>query len=133
MSSPSTNEAVIEAVKAINRAWLDGQLEELAARIDEEIVLVTPGFHESIRGRESYVAGHREFLESAAIEHFRELDWHVDLLGDTAVVTYRYEMEYERSGQSCFSAGRDMFVLRHRSGGWQAIWRTMLDVEERAT
>ena len=56
--------------------------------------------------------------------------YQVDVAGDTAVVTFRYDMLYERSGQRYRSTGRDLWVFQKQGRGWIAVWRTMLDMEE---
>jgi hypothetical protein len=48
------------------------------------------------------------------------------------VVTFRYEMVYERSGGRFRSTGRDLWVFQSQGRAWIAVWRTMLDMEETA-
>jgi ketosteroid isomerase-like protein len=119
-------------MRQINRAWIDGQVEDLAALVHPEIVMVFPGFTGRIQGREQFLAGFREFRQNATIQEFREHDNQVDVVGDTAVVTFRYEMLYQRSGQRYHSTGRDVWVFRREGPAWIAVWRTMLDMEETA-
>jgi hypothetical protein len=40
-------------------------------------------------------------------------------------------MLYERSGERFRATGRDLWVFQKQSGAWIAVWRTMLDVDER--
>jgi hypothetical protein len=55
---------------------------------------------------------------------YHEHDQAVDVAGDTAVTTFRYEMVYERSGERYQATGRD--------GPWIAVWRAMLEMKETA-
>ena len=121
---------VAEAIRRINDAWVNGRAEDLAALVHPDVVLALPGFGGREVGRMSFVAGHREFAASATIHGFREHDQAIDVVGDTAVVTYRYELDYERSGERYRSLGRDLWVFRKQDTGWLAVWRTILDVEE---
>ena len=98
--------------------------------VHPEVVMVFPDFSGTIQGREDFLAGFRDFRRNASIQEFREHDLHVDVAGDTAVVTFRYVMLYERSGQRYRSTGRDLWVFQKQGGGWIAVWRTMLDMEE---
>src|SRR3954467_13106810 len=87
------------AMRQINQAWLNGQVEDLAPMVHPEIVMVFPGFTARTQGREKLLAGFRDFCQNATIHEFREHDHHVDVTGSTAVVTFRYEMVYELSGE----------------------------------
>jgi ketosteroid isomerase-like protein len=120
------------AMRQINQAWLDGRVEDLAPLVHPEIVMVFPGFAGRIQGRDVVLAGFRDFLQNATIQEFREHDHQVDVADDTAVVTFRYDMVYERSGKRYHSTGRDLWVFRKQAEAWIAVWRTMLDSEENA-
>lgn len=132
MADETGRDAVAEAVRSINRAWLGSRFDELETFVHPDIVLATPGVGERVRGGETYVAGHRDFVEGATIFDFSEDEIEVDLVDDTAVATYRYEIEYEHAGQRYRSTGRDLYVFRRLEGRWIAVWRTMLDVADRA-
>ena len=117
-------------MRLINRAWLDGQVEDLAPMVHPEVVMVLPDFSGTIQGREDFLAGFRDFHQNASIQEFREHDLHVDVAGDTAVVTFRYDMVYERAGKRYRSTGRDLWVFQKQDNAWIAVWRTMLDMKE---
>jgi nuclear transport factor 2 (NTF2) superfamily protein len=116
----------------INKAWLDGQVDALAPLVHPEIIMVFPGFTGRIQGREAFLAGFRDFCHAARVHDFREHDEQVDVVEDTAVVSFRYEMVYERSGERFRSTGRDLWVFQQQGGVWKAVWRTMLDMDEKA-
>lgn len=100
--------------------------------VHPEIVMVFPGFMGRIEGQEEFLAGFRDFCQNARIHEFRDHDYQIDVAGDTAVVTFRYEMVYERSGERYHAIGRDLWVFENEGNTWLAVWRTMLDVEEKA-
>ncbi len=114
----------------INRAWLDSQLEQLGPLLHADIVMVFPGFGGRIQGKEAFLAGFRDFCKSAAIQDFKDRDYQVDIAGNTAVVTFQFEMVYERAGERFRSTGRDFWVYERSLDNWLAVWRTMLDVTE---
>lgn len=128
----STREAVSTVIQRINRVWLDGQVESLAPMVDPDIVMVFPGFTGRIQGREQFLAGFRDFCENAQVHEFHDHDYESDVVGDTAVVTFRYDMIYKRSGERYRSSGRDLWVFRGQGSGWIAVWRTMLEMQEQA-
>ena len=51
---------------------------------------------------------------------------------DTAVVTFLYEMVYERSGERYRATGRDLWVFQSQNAAWIAVWRAMLALDEMA-
>jgi hypothetical protein len=66
------------------------------------------------------------------ILQFEESDQQIDVIGHTAVLTFRYDMLYERVGKRYRATGRDLWVFEEKDGEWLAVWRTMLDMEESA-
>lgn len=118
------------SMRRINAAWLAGAVDDLVPLLHQDVVMAFPGFAGAVQGRDGVLAGFHDFCENAKIEHFREYDHRVDVVGEVAVVTFRFEMVYERSGERSRSTGRDMWVLQREGRRWIAVWRTMLDVQE---
>jgi ketosteroid isomerase-like protein len=132
MGNESERDDVATAMRQINQAWQSGRVEDLAPRIHAEMVMVFPGFAGRIQGRENVLAGFADFCQNATLEEYREHDHQVDVAGDTAVVTFRYDMVYERSGSRYRATGRDLWVFQRQARSWIGVWRTMLDMEEHA-
>jgi len=118
-------------MRRINQTWLGGRVDEIAPLLHPEIVMVFPGFAGRVVGREEFLAGFRDFCENATVHEFREEEQHVDVVGHTAVVSFRCEMTYTRSGNQYRATGRDLWVFQHQSDAWIAVWRTMLDMDEK--
>ena len=130
MVEESEREDVARAMRQINQAWIVGRVEDLAPMVHPEIVMVFPDFAGRIQGREDFLAGFRDFCQNASIQEFREHDQHVDVAGETAVATFRYEMVYERSAKRYRATGCDLWVFQKQDRSWIAVWRAMLDMEE---
>lgn len=128
----NSHKQIQQVLSELNRAWISGQFDRLTRFLHPDVIIATPGFGERVQGSDAYVAGHREFVESATIHDFSEAVAEVDTVGDVAVVNYRYELDYERSGKRYTSTGRDLYVLRNTQDRWVVVWRTILDVDERA-
>lgn len=126
----SKRESAAAAMRQINQAWLKGQVEDLAPLVHSEIVMVFPDFAGKVQGREDFLAGFRDFCQNAIIHEFHEHDQQVDVAGDTAVINFRYEMVYERSGERYRANGRDLWVFEQRDGAWITVWRAMLEMKE---
>ena len=131
MKQESKRDTVTATMRRINRVWLDGEVERLGPMVHPEIVMVFPRFTGRIQGREEFLAGFRDFCQKAIIYEFQEQDHQIDVAGDTAVVTFRYCIVYERCGERYHSTGRDLWVFQKQGNAWLAVWRTMLDLEEK--
>jgi hypothetical protein len=139
MSAPrpqSTNEDHREEVRItlgrISAAWQDRRYQELAILFDEHIIMVLPGLSARIEGRAAVVESYVEFMEHAAVGEYFEDAPAIDVWGDTAIASYRWEMTWVSGGISESAAGYDVFTFSRRTDGdqaWRAVWRTMaLDV-----
>ncbi len=124
-------EQVSTLVDRINEAWVAGRLDELAELVDDDIVMVFPGFEGRSEGKPAFVAGFEDFVENAELERFEESDRQIDVKGDAAVASFAFEIVYGREGRRYLSTGRDLWVFARRDAGWRPVWRTMLDVGER--
>jgi uncharacterized protein (TIGR02246 family) len=132
MTEEATHAAVAAAMREINRAWLERNAQDIEQLVHPDVVMALPGSAQRVAGREAFVGGFRDFSENATVLHFQEDDLQVDVIGGTAVVSFAYEMTYERSGARYRATGRDMWVFEKRNRSWLAVWRTMLDVDETA-
>lgn len=130
VSTATAREKATTTIQHINRAWLHNRIDELVTMIHPEIVMEFPGFVTQTRGREAFLAGFVEFLQNSTVQQFRDYDYQVDVVATTAVVTFRYEMVFERSGQRTQAKGRDLWVLQYDNNEWVAVWRTMLETDE---
>jgi ketosteroid isomerase-like protein len=130
MSEQSQSGSAELVMRQINAAWLHGQVDDLAPLLHSNIVMVLPGWSGRVAGKQEFLAGFRDFLESSKIHEFNEEDLQADVAGSAAVITFRYEMLYERDGARFTATGRDLWVFQKQGAGWIAVWRTMLDLEE---
>lgn len=116
----------------INRSWLEGSPHDLAALAHPAFVMRHPGFGELSVGSARLVEGFVEFREAASVQSFDEADHQVDVVGDTAVVSYRFEMLYALQAERRRSTGRDLWIFQRQGAEWLAVWRTMLDLQDEA-
>lgn len=118
--------AVAAAYARLSEAWRNARYDELAAMLDEHVVMALPGFTGRVEGRDALVEGYRQFLTRATITHYDEGPAEVEVWGDTALVTCRWEMRWLDAGEENRAAGHETFVFRRPAGGeWRAVWRTM--------
>lgn len=96
MTDDPDSRGVAAAMHAINQAWLEGRVDDMAPALHPEIVMTFPGFSGRMQGREPFLAGFRDFVQNATIHEIREHDHQIDVVGDTAVITFPFEMLYTR-------------------------------------
>ncbi len=108
-------------IRALNDAWTKGDPDDLAHYFHERMVAITPTDRERRVGRAACVAGWKGFAEAATIHRWVERDPQIELYGDTAVVTYYFDMSFDMAGRRIDLGGRDMFVLVRENGRWWAV------------
>jgi hypothetical protein len=121
------DDGVAAALARLGEAWRERRYDELAALLDERVVIAAPGFVGRREGRDAAVESYREFMERATITEYREDAPAIDVWGDTAVTTYRWEMAWLSGGVPNRASGHDVLVFRRApaDGAWRAVWRTM--------
>ena len=122
---------ISQVLNLIVAAGMEGQVHELAPHLHDDVVMVFPGFAGRARGRQAMLSGFEDFASHASVHEHSESDEQIDLSDDVAVGSYRFSLTYARDGGSYRSSGRDLWVFRKVDGRWQAVWRTMLELEER--
>jgi ketosteroid isomerase-like protein len=118
-------------VRESNRAWTSGSTHELSDLFDEHAVVIAPALQGRVEGREAIVASYVSYNMHAKTHSFEEMEHQVDLFGDTAVITYRFQVRYEviADGAQHDETAQEILVLR-RTDRWRVLWRTQTEAEE---
>ena len=124
------NSEVHNVLAAINSAWREGRPQAMRHSLHPEITMTLPGFHGTVRGRDTLIASFEEFCANARVLEYEESEETIEVVGDSAIATYRFRMLYERASYREVSTGRDLWVFQRQDGQWLAVWRTMLDLAE---
>ena len=121
---------ILELIEQLNDAWVKGSPEQLSSFFREDIVMVHPDFIHRTEGREACIASYVDFCSQAKVNDFKLGETSIDVIDDTAIATYSYEISYEMGGEQFTDTGRDLFVFIREDGRWQAVWRTMIIPQE---
>lgn len=113
--------AVWATVQAINRAWTQGNPDELKEYFHRDMVAITASDRLRREGRAACLAGWKDFAEAAQVLHWDEREPLVQIYGETAIVTYYYDMRFAMHGEVVHTGGRDMFVLIRDKGRWWVV------------
>jgi len=111
----------VEVVEAINAAWRTGRTDDLASSFAPEMLIVGPGYLPLAHGSDACIASYRDFLRASVTHEYSQSEVTVHEVSDLAVVTYRWEMDYEQRGRRSREEGTDLFVLRREADRWRAV------------
>jgi len=121
---------VHKVLSAINQAWRSNSPLEMSQYLHSDIVMKFPGFSGEVAGRGALLASFVEFCSNARVLEYQESNEQINVIGDCAVVSFQFEMLYERAKYQERSKGRDLWVFQYISDKWVAVWRTMMELEE---
>lgn len=117
----------LDVIRLLNQAWRTGEVDAIDDLFHPDAVIVHPGWEGRTEGREACVQSYLDFAMQATVHRLEEFDTEVDVVNDTAVVSYGFELDYEMNGAPLSDSGTDLFVLtRGRGGHWQVMWRTLI-------
>jgi ketosteroid isomerase-like protein len=123
VEAPSTP---TEAVRSLNRAWRGEDASALTALLTPEAVILTAGLQVVAEGRDQIVESYLAFAREAEVTGFEETDWREHRVGYTAMVAYRYWIEYRRADELRRDEGSEMFLLVNDQSSWRAACRLLL-------
>jgi uncharacterized protein (TIGR02246 family) len=115
--------SIWELVVAANRAWREGRPKDVASLFHRDVVMEAADGSVACRGRDAMVQSFVEYTGAVDTLHFRETDHAVHVVGDTAVVSYGFDVIYEVEGKRHDEIGRERLVFVLDGGRWSAIWR----------
>lgn len=108
-------------LRALNDAWTQGDGSSLAECFHPNMVAITATDRLRLAGRDACLASWQGFVRATRIHRWREIDPLVQIYGDTAVVTYYFDMAFDMAGRTVELGGRDMFVFVREDGRWLAV------------
>jgi hypothetical protein len=133
MTSPNKSherQEIKQVIASINQSWRQGRPQELEKYFHPDMVIAAPGLKVVARGRDACIQSYRDFIGRATISDYQESDHSIEVWDGTAVVSYRFQISYRMNDREHGEAGHDLFVFIHQKGKWQAVWRTMILIDE---
>ena len=116
-----TKREIWATLRALNDAWTQGDPARLADYFHRDMIAITPVDRLRRDGAAACIAGWQDFAESTRIHSWREIEPLIRVFGDSAVVTYYYEIRFEVGGQVQEQEGRDLFFFVRENGRWWAV------------
>lgn len=112
---------VWQTLRALNDAWTKGKPDDLKNYFHSDMVAITATERERLEGREACFTSWNNFAKAAKIHDWKELEPRIQIYGNTAVVTYYFDMSFDMGGQTVKLGGRDMFVFVKENEKWWAV------------
>ena len=110
-----------ETVRAMNDAWTKGNPDDLVEFFHRDMVAITPSDRMRREGRAACVAGWKGFAEASRIGAWKEVEPIIYVYGNSAVISYYFDISFEIGGKSIKTSGRDMFFFVKENGKWWAV------------
>lgn len=112
-----------QLINRMNDDWVNDRTENLSRYFHKQVVMIQPGTHKKIIGREEMVDSYREFIEEAEVSDFRMKDLRIDVFEHTAVVLYTFRIKYRVESTNYDEGGVEILVLNYHNDNWQIVWR----------
>ena len=129
MESSNKNKTVGEIkvfVRNLNKAWIEKRVEDLYPFFHELVIVLPPGGEKQISGRNEMVESYRQFVNTAKINNFEELNLQVNTFNKTAIATLKFKIDYEINGTVYSEKGIDILILNNFNNEWKIVWRTQI-------
>lgn len=108
-------------LRAMNHAWTQGDPDDLVRFFHPDMVAITATDRYRRDGATACIAGWKAFSNAAHIHHWEEIDPIIKVFGDSAVVTYYFDICFDMGGKRRHLNGRDMFFFVKEQGRWWAV------------
>ncbi len=118
-------------IKNINLSWVEGHPENLGEYFHENMMIVSPELEVKGKGKEACIKSYVDFINRAKVNGYTLGDPDIYVFGNTAIVSYKYDIAWEMNGQLFKESGRDLFVLTRADGKWLAVWRKLIPKKEK--
>ena len=113
-----------ERIQAYDRCWVEGRPADARAFLHPDAVFTGPNFERLVRGADACVQSYVNFLSQAKVHGFTASDYVIDVIETTAVMTYRWTIDYEFDGERSVDRGQDLLVWIREPDRWLIAWRS---------
>lgn len=110
-----------DVIKSLNQAWIDKKTDEFKNYFHPQMISIQPEIAERLAGGETCIESWTDFSRKTEVISFEEKDPLIQIYGDTAIVTYYYNLQFESQGKKKTVSGRDMTTLVKENGKWLIV------------
>ncbi len=100
--------------------------EDLADLFHADAVMVQPDFSARAMGRQACLKNYADACSQMKFHKFDASDEQIDVFGNAAVMSHKYDCIWEFKGKTLSDAGREVFVFVQDENDWKFAWRTVI-------
>ena len=115
-------------VSQINISWLNNDLKRLNEFFHEKMIIADSNFNKLAKNKKECIASYESFIKQAKILNYKENELSINIIGNTAIVNYVFDITWEVNKNISSEKGRDVFVFEYSNNKWLAVWRTLLPI-----
>jgi hypothetical protein len=120
----SASAELSEQIRAYDLCWVEGRPGDVRAFLHPDVVFTGPNFERLVRGADACAQSYVGFLSQAKVHGFTASDYVIDVIEGTAVMTYRWTIDYELNGARSVETGQDLLVWVREGDRWLVGWRS---------
>lgn len=115
-------------VSQINKSWLNNDLKQLTNFFHDEMIIADSNFNKLAQNKKECIASYESFIKQAKILNYKEDEIIINIIGNTAIVNYTFNITWEADKKLNSEKGRDVFVFELSNNRWLAVFRTLLPI-----
>ena len=109
---------IAKIINAINKAWLNNKTEYLKDFFHEKMTITDSNFNKLASNKKECIASYESFIKQAKVLSYTEHDINIEIIGNTAIVNYVFDISWEVKDNISSEKGRDVFVFEFINGKW---------------
>jgi len=113
--------AILDQEHAIWTALRDQQIDTVETSLDENYSTLQDGQAYRIQGKNTYLSSARDWVSQNELRSFQLLDSKLEILGDTALLTYYYSSSGFSNDRPFSNSGKATSVYVRKDGKWLAL------------
>ena len=113
--------AILDQEHALWAALRDKQMDTVETSLDENYSALQDGQAYRIQGKNTYLSSAKDWLSQNELKSFQLLDPKLEVLGDTALLTYYYISSGVSNNGSFSNSGKATSVYVRKDGKWLAL------------
>ncbi|MFQ5929296.1 MAG: nuclear transport factor 2 family protein [Acidobacteriota bacterium] len=113
--------SILNQERAVLNAFRDKQLEVVAGALAENFSAFAHDQAYRIQGKDAYLGSVGDWMSQNELRTFQLLDPKVEVLGDTAVLTYYYSASGSLAGRGFSLSGKATALYVRKQGKWLAL------------
>ena len=119
-------------LRSINKSWSEGRSQDLAHYFHDDMIIQGPGLQDTIKGQHNCIKHYEGFASHSNFKDFKSSDYTVNVWDNTAIASYRFDIEFEADGEIRKESGHELYSFLREDDEWKAVWNTIMPFTSKA-